>query len=451
MKKIFIVLIAGGLCITSGLKAQTDNGVFKNKRAIQESVSNTRAEDKGALSIQKATKANAAELDTVHWVGEYNPAASLEKCRLYYYPLFWAKAPDDGVYSNPKLFSPFGSACNATGEVGVTVHTKNNEYAALTGIKMSEKDVVGAVVNLWRGSSTDWPKVLEEGEKIPDMPLIIKAYSHVEDQEVTRSYDEENPYNEIVLKVTYPVNLKDYVYTQTYHMPVSTPRDDDPTMPKLTYNLGGMFNKPIKAGNDFALSVSVLSQENIKYDSIWNWSIALKSATDCAALDEYVGFTLMDFTPTPGLLANFGALEGSEGPENFLPEGNPQLNYDNDSIIVAYALANGFDPQQNGEQRHYLPMLYPIVAPASANENATKDEYARTISISPVPATDNVTIVSIDLINRVEFYTLAGTLVQKINANTSILDVNVSNFTTGTYIAKIHTNKGVASKKLIVK
>ena len=99
---------------------------------------------------------------------------------------------------------------------------------------------------------------------------------------------------------------------------------------------------------------------------------------------------------------------------------------------------------------HYKPTLYPIIQQSgAANEN--NDAYAQTVSVYPLPATDKVTVVALDPIRKVEVYNMAGTLVKKAEMNDNVLNMDVTSFAPGAYIAKITTEKGVVSKKLLVK
>ncbi|MDE6112118.1 MAG: T9SS type A sorting domain-containing protein, partial [Bacteroidales bacterium] len=100
---------------------------------------------------------------------------------------------------------------------------------------------------------------------------------------------------------------------------------------------------------------------------------------------------------------------------------------------------------------HYKPTLYPIIQHSSASNEKNKDAYAQTISVYPLPATDNVTVVALDPIQKVEIYNMAGALVKVVNMNENVLDIDVTSFVPGTYIAKVTTKNGVASKKLVVK
>ncbi|MDE5742924.1 MAG: T9SS type A sorting domain-containing protein, partial [Bacteroidales bacterium] len=83
--------------------------------------------------------------------------------------------------------------------------------------------------------------------------------------------------------------------------------------------------------------------------------------------------------------------------------------------------------------------------------NESMDAYAQTVCVYPLPATDKVTVVALDPIQKIEIYNMAGMLVKVANMNESVLNIDVTSLVPGAYIAKITTENGVASKKLVVK
>ena len=71
-------------------------------------------------------------------------------------------------------------------------------------------------------------------------------------------------------------------------------------------------------------------------------------------------------------------------------------------------------------------------------------------SVMPNPATDQVTVISSFTINRIEVYTVAGTLVETIGlkANTGVIDT--SRWPKGAYILRVRTSHGDTAKRLVV-
>ena len=75
---------------------------------------------------------------------------------------------------------------------------------------------------------------------------------------------------------------------------------------------------------------------------------------------------------------------------------------------------------------------------------------SRFTEVMPNPATDQVTVISSFTINRIEVYTVAGTLVETIGlkANTGVIDT--SRWPKGAYILRVRTSHGDTAKRLVV-
>ena len=75
----------------------------------------------------------------------------------------------------------------------------------------------------------------------------------------------------------------------------------------------------------------------------------------------------------------------------------------------------------------------------------------RNTYMMPNPASDQVTVMSSFRIERIEIYTLTGqrVMLEKVGGLSS--QVDISSLAKGTYIVRIHTNRGVSSKRLVVK
>jgi RHS repeat-associated protein len=80
-------------------------------------------------------------------------------------------------------------------------------------------------------------------------------------------------------------------------------------------------------------------------------------------------------------------------------------------------------------------------------ENSLNDvDGVAEVSIYPNPAKDVLNIACVDKIEGVEIFNLLG---QKVYAGTKTT-IDVSNFAKGNYVAKLHTDKGVTTKKFVV-
>lgn len=79
--------------------------------------------------------------------------------------------------------------------------------------------------------------------------------------------------------------------------------------------------------------------------------------------------------------------------------------------------------------------------------NTVLEDYTHII---PNPASDLVTIFSSFSIRKVEVYTLKGVKVKEEDVKAASTKMDVSDLSKGTYLVKVYTPKGVATKKLVV-
>lgn len=91
--------------------------------------------------------------------------------------------------------------------------------------------------------------------------------------------------------------------------------------------------------------------------------------------------------------------------------------------------------------------IFPIV---DLNQSLTSVDVNELSYVYPNPAKDEVIIASSIEMNKVEIYNMVGQKVYESNAGGISARVNVANFNTGSYVAKIYTEAGIATKKIIV-
>ena len=76
------------------------------------------------------------------------------------------------------------------------------------------------------------------------------------------------------------------------------------------------------------------------------------------------------------------------------------------------------------------------------------------LSVYPNPATDRVFVGAQDgnvTIEKVELYNVYGQLLRSIEVSSNTAEISVGTFATGTYFAKVFTDKGVATLPVIRK
>lgn len=103
------------------------------------------------------------------------------------------------------------------------------------------------------------------------------------------------------------------------------------------------------------------------------------------------------------------------------------------------SLFNGFDADM---------MIFPIV---DGNVNGLNNVDVNTLSyVYPNPAKDQVTLASSFNMEKVEIFNMLGQKVYENTLNGNATTVNVADFNNGTYIVKIFTEAGLATKKIVV-
>lgn len=91
--------------------------------------------------------------------------------------------------------------------------------------------------------------------------------------------------------------------------------------------------------------------------------------------------------------------------------------------------------------------IFPIV---EGNVGLTDAELNSMSYVYPNPAKDEVMLASSFTISRVEVINVLGQVVFASDVNANSIKVNTSAFAAGNYVAKIYTESGVATKKLVV-
>ena len=75
----------------------------------------------------------------------------------------------------------------------------------------------------------------------------------------------------------------------------------------------------------------------------------------------------------------------------------------------------------------------------------------RYVQLSPVPAVDYVNFSSYADMSRIEIYSLGGQLVKAVNVSGDTYRLDLTGINSGMYVARIYSEKGISSKKLIVR
>lgn len=399
------------------------------------------------------------KMDTIWYYPEYTS----KECHGYTYYLRWGAGEDNGFYGDESMWHGLGTNLSGSGESGSVFFTRGNVYERYSGHKLANYVVVGAVARAYRqGAWIGWEKhgfpteygemysrttAGEDGLEYPDLPYVVKGYSKVSEQPTVTQFLQDN-YNP--LYVTMPESIQDAVVSDVAYLPMgdSWTNSANEKLPNMHWH-GGLFKTPMAADQDYAVSFEAQLTGDAKYDSLWNYAIGVKAPDDCGMNDEYVAWIRIDMSNPNGFnMFSFntptGAFDVSKPmPDGFALEGNTQ--HDNDSSLFIYAWS------WFGANKKYYPAIYGIVQQGKVANEDNADAYAQTVSVYPTPATETVNFVTIDPMQRIEIYNMAGALLKHLTLNTNVAEMDVTGMVPGTYVARIITEKGVVSKKLMVR
>lgn len=458
MKKLLTVLCVAACGIGAATQAQiaVNPSVSHIDRQV---VRKLRADMPASPTFEAPQFSQAgAKYDTLYWPGEYDDG----NCGLYTYYLKWGK--EESYFAEESAVHGLGSNINGTGEIGATFETQGNIYANYSGHDLNQYKLVGAVAWVYRqGSLVGWERGHDisrfgthvtdiNGRAVPDLPYKMAGY-YVEEQEAIENYLAQGEPNIISIKM--PVSMMGRAESEVDYVPFVEGRANSQgvLLPPMQRR-GGLFNKDVAANKDFAVSFHAQLTGDATYDSLWNFAIGAKSPKDCMMLNEWVSWTRIDYSNANGWNAFYNR-DGSEldASRPYYEEDNAGLapdncpQHDNGKSLFVYAFSQVL--QTGGEK--YFPAIYGIIQEGQVANEKAQDAYARTISVYPMPATDKVNMVSLDPMQRIEIYNMAGSLLKHVTLNESVAEMDVTGMAPGTYIARIITDKGVASKKLLVK
>lgn len=457
MKKLLTIL--GAVVLGMGAAAQAQSKLKPVPTERMEQVAQKKfATSQVPVADVPQLKQGGSQYDTLKYGSMYVDPNS--PCAQYTYYL---SSQGHTYFTDEVVWNGWGTNATGGGEGGVSFLTKDNVYAAYSGHRLNEWEVVGAVAYVYReGSHLGWDKrgmptgELYEGhvspaegegvptdELYPELPFIMKGYPEVASQPTFKQYL-QNVYD--ITYTTMPLTLKGASETEVGYVPMGERRQNQNgiLLPRM-YWRGGLFDKPFPADNDFGISFQALLTGNARYDSLWNYGLGAKDPSECTEVDYQVSWVRLDARNPQSYTIfkpEYLPMDVSDVEEGMAPEGCPQHDMDSTLFINVWSWMGAQDP--------YLPALYPIIQRKTA-ANESNDAYAKTISVYPVPATDKVNLLSVDPMQRVELYNMAGSLLKHITLNENVAELDVTDMVPGTYVVRIVTEKGVASKKVLVR
>lgn len=420
MKKLLVAFCAFGL--VSFASAQTYSSLKNAPMEVKSSASSVVLNQENSLNAAKAT----AFYDTIDtepmYRSEYMSIMGGEISSgtwMWYYGTYW-------------LNFLWG-----TGEIGYTYDFSSTGFYEL----VLQKQVKGWYLT---GGGVYISRMAGLADS---MPLYMKAYVNeaVVPQTVINEYGSTNATTS--KEVVYPYDPEMGIESNTVKVPhsqldASNDNFPEPMFVKLS------FVPAIKIADDcdyIALS-TVFPHDNPTKDSIWNATTLVatnsSSSTVKSTLSDPV-FIVADWTVQEMWIESEDGPAVREKPEWAMDLDGKQTN-DRYSVLShsSWVFTNGI--ALDGE-----PMMKAFFSTSADIESPNK--YDIRVNVSPIPATDKVTFSSYETINTIEIYSLNGGLVKKVNANAQDVDVVVSGFGSGMYIAKVYTTGGMATKKIVVR
>ena len=248
--------------------------------------------------------------------------------------------------------------------------------------------------------------------------LTTELYSH---QSIRATYHPDLPlserrYEQAILEVLFNDTI---TLTESFHMIVSTPCWDNSDQTTQKTSILGLLARP----NDMNVETGVIDYGyNPKYYPTLMWCdgrepIQLDYPDTCYYVQEFLSTCV-----------------GCD--ELMYPECAHEPHYEYPIIFQAA----GMFPIKAVERE----------AEDTVNSALSRIELEASVTVSPIPTKDMLNIGCDDNIIGIEIRDEAGRLLEERKVNERNLQLNVSNYTAGTYVVVVITDKGRIGKKIIV-
>lgn len=441
MKKVLMLVCA--LALVAGANAQvkqtkevhhfsTEMSLFQSPRFSSPS--------KAAAKVREDTMA----VQSVYRAG--NPGLGLGHVAAYGLPQDPNATAEETFITPPVFFTTTGTGFlnywYGSGEVGYSYDfTENGWYESVLQRGFAKKGVTAALAYITRFRSP----IPEVDQAM--MPFRFKIYTSVLGQ-VT----EQTAYTDIMsdnarnnqVTVYYPNNPENYV---SYSEEIQIPSMDleyqgsDIYLPGERYS--ARFITPAIAGENFCISAMFPCNHDEK-DTLWKaFLLTVRENRDYvisdrpAAVYAVIDFQYQEIFGTETELWR----EREEG--YFLPNEADQENKRYAVVPLRSWVWSG------GNASTEEPAFQIVMADGvDIERGASYDKY---VEVKINPAIDYTIIRAADRINRVEIYNLSGRLVKSQVCNDNDVRIALNGLSSGMYVAKVTTDGGIASKKIMVR
>ena len=336
--------------------------------------------------------------------------------------------------------SYFASSVAGTGEIGYRFASGQGSYYNMAGYFPNLAYPVGAYAHMLRCPSTKFPDN-------DSMPVYFKLYNStaVAPQQVMGDISGYSNNPQAMADVVYPIDPeKPSVISETvkYEVPEPETMSSGVAGPGLIYGFNHKayfpLDNPQRMGDDFCLSV-VFPNDGVN-DEYWNAGFPI--------LTSEGGSELISTNPNSVyFVTDFQKNNLWDSTLTERPDGMVDVSYQpNTRYAILPMSAYYFSDGSNLNAEFPLMLLYTLDVDLESPNPV--DKY---VNVAPVPAVENVTITAMERITRVELYSINGKLMQQLACNDAKVSLNVSNLNSGMYIAKVYTDGGVATKRIVVK
>ncbi|MBD5397387.1 T9SS type A sorting domain-containing protein [bacterium] len=368
-----------------------------------------------------------------------------------------------GFCNEDHIFWTYGTGglptMGGTGEIGYRFFSGSKSYYNRVGIYPNYGVPYAAGAYIVRVPSVGLLHRDEDGNEYYDpMPFYFKLYDYtkVGEQKVRASITQNGPTDETV-DVVYPTDPEKYTAltdTAWIYAGCTYVEEDKKMHPNDTFVRREFLNidKSKRLGDNFCVSMMFPVEWDEEGDSVidprWNAMplCMLNNTSGLISEEPHSVYFVVDYERDMMWWDADGKHLGKR-PSGLVEDSLMQPNdryaiFPFDSYYMKYQNGN----IDNSTDEFWMNIYY---TEWSALQSANKAD--RYVQLSPVPAVDYVNFKSYTDMSRIEIYSLGGQLVKAVNVSGDTYRLDLTGMNSGMYVARIYSEKGISSKKLIVR
>ncbi len=345
-----------------------------------------------------------------------------------------------------------------TGEIGYRFFVGDESFYSINNMYPRYGVPYAAAALIERAPSTSRAHMTEDGEVYYDsMPFYFKLYNStkVGAQQVIKDLSGDGPTQGVgEVDVVYPTDPEKYTaLSDTVMIPAGCIYDEE----GKGWADGDVFKAEFQnidaaqpLGDNFCVSMMFPIDWDAEGDTViastWNafpYMLFMENGTEAVSEETHSVYYVYDFERVSGVLKR---PEDHKRPEGLVLEESMQPN-------MRYAVIPFdswyWEDVTYGLNTNAEPYLWVYYTDWTSIQSANKAD--RYVQVSPVPAVDFVNFKSFTAMSRIEIYSLGGQLVKAVNVSGDSYRLDIAGLNSGMYVARIYSEKGISSKKLIVR